>query len=162
MSNRNGYELIEKIFREEYDGMKRFAIRNGVSEDLAHDIVQKVFEDGLRKADSLAVHINPVGWMYKAVLYAVKKERKKSYRNDIQFSALEVELEARVDTYFNSSIEPYFPKWMKEKDKELLLLAIEEEWDYSQLAEYYGIKEATCRKRFSRIIEALRKEMNIK
>ena len=151
-------ELIEKLYTE-YPKMVKVLIRDGVPELLVDDLIQSVFEDAVRKADKLIDHPNPVGWLYIALSIAVKVEMRQPHRSDISLSSLENVLATREDTYFNASIEPYLPKNMRKKDKEFLLHAIDDDWSYKQLSQYYNIREDACRKRFSRLIAALREDM---
>ena len=48
--------------------------------------------------------------------------------------------------------ELMLPKELSSYDKEMLILRLDKQWSYEQIADYRGITQAACRKQMSRAV----------
>ena len=144
--------LITQLAETHSAHMVQLTFRRVGDEQLAMDIVQETFLTACFRADVLARHVNPAGWLYQTLNYLTRREKVKHDR-ELSFQDLKAVLPSPESSL---PLEAYLPKSLSPEDRELLVMRLEEERSYREIAELRGIKESACRKQMSRAIQRCR------
>lgn len=157
MSGGNGAS-IEELHRRYYAGLLLLAFRLVGERGLAEDLVQETYLTAFLKRRELTGHPNPAGWLYRTLYFKAERELGKSYRTELLFASPE-SLPRRSLPPEEPPLLEALPAGLTEEERELLTLRFEKGWDYASLADRWGITEAACRKRLSRLLKKCRAAM---
>lgn len=115
--------------------------------ELACDIAQDTFKTGIEKKAELEGHPNLAGWLYVTAYNKLKNELSRMrIQNEVSIEALE------MTEYFESfeRLEYVLPKELSDSEKEIIIMRIEKQLDYPEIARIRGITENAARLKFSR------------
>lgn len=137
--------------------MAEMAYRYTGDSGLADDLVQEVFLLAAAKMDEVYLHPNAPGWLYQALHNLIKNEMKRAYHHrEIPLEEVEGQPD-EIGPGLPLPISALLPEGLSDKEKELILLRVEDRLSYSEIAELKGLRESTCRKNVSRAIQECRK-----
>lgn len=147
--NGKQHEFIVSLHNECFGRMKSYAYRRTGDERLAEECVQETFLIGIIKIEELSNHEKPDAWLLKTLYYVTLREMDRAYRKaerplDDVMNLLYYEDEIPLEFVLLKELSP--------DDKELLILRIEKQWSYEQIAEHRGISQVACRKQMSRAL----------
>ncbi len=148
-------EVIAQLHRTYYRTLLKMAYRFIGDPSLAEDVVQEAFTIAMLKCEQIAEYDSPIGWFYKAIPKIALRENEKAYHKDYPLEDMKeffcnryMEIEDPLEFSLPNSLTDEEKKWMKQ--------VYGSEVPYSILAEKYGMTEAACRKRTSRILKKCR------
>ena len=144
--------LIAQLAKHHSAHMIQLTYRRTGDEQQAQDIVQETFLTACCRAEVLADHVNPAGWLYQVLNFLTRREREKHKR---EFCCEEP---AAVFPSPESSLplECYLPNTLSPQDRELLVMRLQDDLSYQEIAERRGITEAACRQQMSRAVHRCR------
>ena len=148
-------KLLEWDYTEKHDYLVRKAMRFTGDEQLAWEVVHESYIRALEKADEFLNSPKPIGWLVKTIYFVALDEMDRAYHTEVQIPDLGVLNSMRAKDPDEEPLDHILPKNMRDRDKELLCLRIEQEWSYEQLSEQFGMKQEACRKRVSRLLKSL-------
>ena len=142
------------------------ALRQVSSPDLARDVVQSVFTDLARNAQSLTRtptgNSSLLGWLYRSTRFAalnqLRDDRRRQVRERQAMEYLEPASETATDW---ECVHPLLEEAMSDlsdEDREALLLRFFTNRDFHAVGESLGVSDDTAQKRVSRALEKLRAE----
>ena len=150
MDTKQKQAFLKELYENNHKWVLVLAYQKTKDRETAQDIAQEVFLTAQEKIDDVINSKNPPGWLYKATIFKVMHERRKAYHREVPLETLALHGCDVYEEQYNR-LEHILPKELKERDKELLTLRHEEQWEYDQLAEYLGITQDNCRQRMSRL-----------
>ena len=83
--------LITQLAETHSAHMVQLTFRRVVDEQLAMDIVQETFLTACFRADVLARHVNPAGWLYQTLNYLTRREKVKYDREYVENLSLKMD-----------------------------------------------------------------------
>ncbi len=168
MSDDNDDWLIEGLFRDYYDRMLNYAFRMTGNRDEAEDLLSYVFMTLAEEIRRGRTPANPSAWMYRCVgNRAISLNR----RTMVRFSAIGEVWSWLTKTHAANQDRSTSEEMatvrqallrLRDKDREVIILRYDEEFDFKAIAEILGISETGVRARLSRAMGRLRKEMEVK
>lgn len=138
-----GKRLIELAYRYTGDA------------ELAKDIFQTAMLTACRKIEIVQAHENVGGWLYKTVGNLACREMKKAHHRETSLEPETVEGLSGIELPLDFSL----PDGLRPPEREILLLRVEQELSYGQIAEIKGLKESACRQQMSRAVRKCRQLM---
>jgi RNA polymerase sigma factor (sigma-70 family) len=153
----------EEAFAELVRGYERLvlaaALRRTGDAELARDVAQQVFATLAAKARLLTGRKNLAGWLYCAANHIAMRAACREARLRRKQEALG----ESVDTHPRTAAEwPLIEEALAAlaaKERESLILHYFQDLSYPQIATLLGIEEAAARKRVSRALQQLEKQM---
>lgn len=149
-------EFIKTLMEEHATSMVWLAFRRTDNSQLSEDLVQETFLTACCKPDQIYNHPNPAGWLYKVLNRLTMRELDKAYRT-AEVPLLEEDPSGQTE--IELPMEHYLPSGLSDGERELILMRVDRGLSFAELAEYYGITEAACRQRVSRVIRKCRSLM---
>lgn len=143
-------KLFEKLVTENEKLLVQYITRtDGCELNTAKDIAQEVFITAWINIEKLNEHPNPVGWIFKTAGHIVRREMDRAYhvaeqsKEDVDFiGASDVDL----------PMEHFLPKGLNKTECDIILLRLEGALSFELIAEKLGMRDAACRKQYSRAI----------
>lgn len=151
-------QMIEGLFRGEYEDMVEFAQHILGDINLADVAVQEAFIIALRKPDKLCGSPNPVGWLYntvKNIIMHIERDRIIFLKRNVSLSEIQDKLSHYEDTYSEVNLEI-----QKSKEWQLLTQFYVEGYSIRELADKYNISEEACKTRLKRARDKLRNKLS--
>ena len=139
--------FFEDLYRAHYGMMYQVALRVVKNPAKAADVVSDAFLILILKISAVMEHEEPVKWLYTVLKNCALGEYRKSKTHK------EVSLE---DTDIGSveqefiPIPDMLPQGLTAEEREILLLRLQEDLDYAEIAARLQLSESACRMRFSR------------
>lgn len=117
------------------------------------EVLLETWEILLDKIDEVETYENPQGWIVGVAKNVMKRHiEEKSSREKRETDILEaVNIQAKEVAEEDSRIYEEFSKILEPEQIEMLKFRYYYRAEYGEIAKYYNIKEATCRKRMERI-----------
>lgn len=147
--NRKQHELIVSLHNDCFERMRSIVYRKTGDICLAEEIAQETFLVAIIKVDDLMGHEKPEGWLFKTLNNIILREMDRVYRRT------ECPLDGAMELLYHEDDIPFelmLPKELSSYDKEMLILRLDKQWSYEQIADYRGITQAACRKQMSRAV----------
>lgn len=148
-------ELITKLFEENGKRLSQLAYRHTGSAELAEDLLQETMLVACMKAEALLHHENQRGWLTKTIWNLATREMKKAYHSELSLELDYLSGETQIDL----PMEFYFPPGLSDSYREIILMRLEREMTYAEIAEERGISEDAARQQVSRAIRKCRELM---
>lgn len=143
---RDQREIIHAAFLEYSKLLVQHAMRYIYDDRIAERLVQDTFLIACEKPDEFCTHEKPLAWLFTVLNFQIKKEKQRSYHQEKVYHD---ELDYRAATE-EDPLEFSLPADLDADERELLILRIEKQWSFAQIAEYKGIREDACRQKFQR------------
>ncbi len=139
--------LIEALYQEHHDSMRRVAQKILKDPEAAADAVSQAFLIAILKLDTVAECQDPAKWLF----HVLKNTALDEYRRRCRQSAAPLEEIAEVAARSELvSFQELLPQGLTEEEREILCLRIERQMDYARLARHFGLSAGACRMKFSR------------
>jgi RNA polymerase sigma factor (sigma-70 family) len=140
------------------------ALRQVESPDAAADIVQGVFLDLARKADSvgaqLEAHASLAGWLHRGTRYAalnhLRANRRRITNERQAMEQLVTDSEPSPDWEVIRPVLDEALDSLEDADREAVLMRYFQQRDFRTVGEALGVNDDTAQKRVSRALERLR------
>ncbi|MBQ4051229.1 MAG: sigma-70 family RNA polymerase sigma factor [Oscillospiraceae bacterium] len=157
--NNEQHQFLEDLVLTHERSMAALATRLTGDDHLAKDLVQEVFLVAISKVDKLIFHPNPRGWLYTTLYHIVSREMSLA-RHALEFFPDEETRPFEIP-FFDPGfkLREIIPAELSETDREVLIDRFEEQLEYEEMAEKYGITENACRLRLFRAIKRCREAM---
>lgn len=153
-------KFLKELMEAAYEKVYIFIDRRQTDKGLVEDVVQETFLEAYKKAEVLAEHPNPLGWLY---LTARNKMLSLSgSRKDLCFfeDGEEAYLNrAKMDDakYGEVELEESIKAVVSEKDYQMLCDYYLNGYNSGELAGKYGVERGSLRMQVSRLKKKLRK-----
>lgn len=153
-------KFLKELMEAAYEKVYIFIDRRQTDKGLVEDVVQETFLEAYKKAEVLAEHPNPLGWLY---LTARNKMLSLSgSRKDLCFfeDGEEAYLNrAKMDDakYGEVELEESIKAVISEKDYQMLCDYYLNGYNSGELAGKYGVERGSLRMQVSRLKKKLRK-----
>src|SRR5678816_548394 len=135
------------------------ALRRTGDAEMARDVAQQVFAMLAARARLLIGRRNIAGWLYRVASYvgarAVRAERRRTAAHE-QLRAVESSASQMDESW--PQVEEAITS-LKTTDRESLVLHYFQDLSYPEMAAIVGIAEPAARKRVSRALQALEKQL---
>ena len=148
-------QFITGLVEKYGEGLTKMACRYTRSTDMAEDLVQETMLIACCKVEALTMHGNKAGWLYKTLWNLAAREMSKAYHGEVPLNPNIAKGKSGVDL----PMEFYLPRGLKDKEREIILMRIDDGMSYAQIAAVKGITESACRQQLSRGIQKCRKLM---
>lgn len=145
-------ELIARLFSKNGKRLSQLVYRYTGSTELAEDLIQETMLIACMKIDVLAEHENQEGWLAKTLWNLSKREMSKAYHSEVP---LELEY-IRGNYKMDLSMDLFLPSELNDKEKEIILMRIDQGMSYTEIAAKKGLSEDACRQQLSRAIRKCR------
>lgn len=148
---------IERLYRESYTALYRYAMNVLDNPSLAEEAVQDAFRIACTKPKDLLNSENPRGWLMNALKYVLQNVQRSSARlNSMMASLFTTE---PVMTAPQESVEFHVmcEQVLGAEDYRLLRMVTVYQCSMLEAAKELGIPLETCRKRFYRARKKLKK-----
>ncbi len=142
--NMHGRQLVELAYR--YTG----------NEELAKDLVQETWLTAWYKIDFVIQHENPTGWLYKTFWNLTRREISKAHYSDCHLDP-----ELLGDDDVGLPTDCYLPKGLNERERKIILMRIDRQLSYAEIAETQGITQTACRQQVSRAFRKCKKLLEL-
>ena len=154
MVNADRESLFEEIYQRNKNNLLRSAYRTARNKEDAEDIVEEIFLRFLQKWDAGIVE-DPDRYLF-GILSRVSLNyiSRQKHRNGIPLEYVEEVIAAPPA---EGKLEDILPFDIAGTDREILILRLEQNLSYAQIAKMLGISEISCRSRFFRAKTRLRK-----
>jgi len=149
----NPQDRFRQLFQDNFRALARYAIRRGLSEHEADDLIGSIFEVVWRRIDDVPVGEEGVLWLYGVAFNQLRNARRSSRRVGRLTSRLSVTTsmpapldpeDISVETILNAM------KSLSDDDREVLLLFVGEGLAAVQVGTVLGCTETTARSRLFR------------
>ncbi|MDR0445430.1 MAG: sigma-70 family RNA polymerase sigma factor [Oscillospiraceae bacterium] len=153
-------DLVERLYRECYEELCRYAQQKLNRRDRAEELAQDAFVVAVRRRDELPELLNPVAWMYGVMRKLILREcidRSVIAANTIPLA----ELSAKHEPYYTENMDLYdtyedfaaysdLPDNLSESDRKLLYDVYIDGYSLREVAAVLDITYEACRKRLER------------
>ena len=139
-------DLIAQLAEHHGAHMVQLTYRRTGDEQQAQDIVQETFLTACCRAEVLAAHVNPAGWLYQVLTFLTRRKQEK-YKRELHCEAPPAVFPSPESSL---PLECYLPNTLSPQDRELLVMRLQDDLSYQEIAERRGITEAACRQQMSR------------
>ena len=147
MVNADRESLFEEIYQRNKNNLLRSAYRTARNKEDAEDIVEETFLRFLQKWDAGIVE-DPDRYLF-GILSRVSLNyiSRQKHRNGIPLEYVEEVIAAPPA---EEKLEDILPFDIAGTDRDILILRLEQNLSYAQIAKMLGISEISCRSRFFR------------
>ena len=160
--SKSEYQLLEQLYRAYYHQLFLYARAILRHDQLAEEAVQDTFHIACGKMDNLCCSENPAGWLVQTLKHVLKNmERCRSslyssmHRSDPYNDTV---LGAERD---QEDLELLYGGILTREEFHLLKRVAVDDYSFLEAAEELGISVETCRKRFHRAKEKMRKNIQV-
>lgn len=152
--NTNRDSLFEEIYQRNKNNLLRSAYRTARNMEDAEDIVEETFLIFLQKWEAGVVE-SPDKYLF-GILSRVSLNyiNRQKHRNCIPLQYVEEVIAAPPA---EEKLEDILPSDVAGMDRDILILRLEQNLSYAQIAKMLGISEISCRSRFFRAKTRLKK-----
>ena len=152
--NTNRDSLFEEIYQRNKNNLLRSAYRTARNKEDAEDILEETFLIFLQKWEAGVVE-SPDKYLF-GILSRVSLNyiNRQKHRNCIPLQYIEEVIAAPPA---EEKLEDILPSDVAGMDRDILILRLEQNLSYAQIAKMLGISEISCRSRFFRAKTRLRK-----
>ena len=152
--NTNRNSLFEEIYQRNKNNLLRSAYRTARNKEDAEDIVEETFLIFLQKWEAGVVE-SPDKYLF-GILSRVSLNyiNRQKHRNCIPLQYIEEVIAAPPA---EEKLEDILPSDVAGMDRDILILRLEQNLSYAQIAKMLGISEISCRSRFFRAKTRLKK-----
>lgn len=152
--NTNRDSLFEEIYQRNKNNLLRSAYRTARNKEDAEDIVEETFLIFLQKWEAGVVE-SPDKYLF-GILSRVSLNyiNRQKHRNCIPLQYIEEVIAAPPA---EEKLEDILPSDVAGMDRDILILRLEQNLSYAQIAKMLGISEISCRSRFFRAKTRLKK-----
>lgn len=152
--NTNRDSLFEEIYQRNKNNLLRGAYRTARNKEDAEDIVEETFLLFLQKWEAGVVE-SPDKYLF-GILSRVSLNyiNRQKHRNCIPLQYIEEVIAAPPA---EEKLEDILPSDVAGMDRDILILRLEQNLSYAQIARMLGISEIRCRSRFFRAKKRLKK-----
>lgn len=144
--------MITRLAQENGKRLAQLAYRLTGNADLAEDLVQEALLTACIKVDLLVSHENQRGWLSKTLWNLAVREMRKSYHSELPLMPEHIGGEGDIAL----PMECYLPVGLEEKEREIILMRIDQGMSYAEIAEERGLSEEACRQQLSRAVRKCR------
>lgn len=144
--------FICRLCKEHAEKMYWLSVRRTGDHTLSQDLVQEVFLTACSKANIVCAHENPAGWLYNALRKLTLRELDKSYHQDILISDSILSVTSEADD-IQLPLEAYLPHGLTDRERTLIVMRLEQNKPYSEIAEVLDIPVDSCRVMYSRALK---------
>lgn len=148
-------ELITKWVEEYGEQLTRMAYRLIGDAESAKDLVQETMLTACCKIAVFSAHTNQKGWLQKTLWNLALRERSKAYRREVSLEAEHIEGLSGIAL----PMAHYLPSGLNEKEREIILMRLDRQMSYAEIAEIKGLSEQACRQQLSRAIRKCKELM---
>lgn len=145
-------DLIVRLVEEHGEKLMQAALRYTGNMNLAEDLVQETMLTACCKITTLIEHENLKGWLYKTLWNLATREMNKAYHSEVPLNMDYIEGSSGIEL----PMEYFLPKGLDDKEREIILMRIDREMCYAEIAEAKGMKESACRQQLSRAVRKCR------
>ena len=141
-------QLVETLYREHFKKLVEKARRSGCSLDYAEDIVQEVFRIAMEKAAELYASENRIGWL----VITLHNRIGQNFRAMQYAQRLKAEMVKLHNDRYEDHLDPkdIYHGLVSDEDLDILVRFRVEGRPIQSIADHYGIKYETCKKRLQR------------
>ena len=152
--NTNRDSLFEEIYQRNKNNLLRSAYRTARNKEDAEDILEETFLIFLQKWEAGVVE-SPDKYLF-GILSRVSLNyiNRQKHRNCIPLQYIEEVIAAPPA---EEKLEDILPSDVAGMDRDILILRLEQNLSYAQIAKMLGISEISCRSRFFRAKTRLKK-----
>lgn len=145
-------ELIDKLYKENYNNMLSMVRKDALCGSMAEDIVQDAFAEAVRKAEVLYTHENPGGWLMETAKYkAMSVHRRVQKRKLMETEEILLEIKRYEDDYGLVELHMVMDQVLNEHEMMLLHMFYYGGYSVRELAKREGITEGNFKVRMLRI-----------
>ena len=144
--------MIAALFKENGKRLSQLAYRHTGNIELAEDLVQETMLIACMKAETLLNHENQKGWLARTIWNLATREMSKAYHTELPLELDYIDGSASIDL----PMEFYIPPGLSDSYREMILMRIDREMTYAEIAEAKGITEDAARQQVSRAIRKCR------
>lgn len=147
--------MIVKLMEEYGNKLMQLASRYTGDIDLAEDLVQETMLIACYKVTTLKNHKNQKGWLYKTLWNLMTREMSKAYHREVALDVDYIEGNSGIDL----PMEYFLPRGLEHKEREIILMRIDRDMSYAEIAEMKGLTQDACRQQLSRAVRRCRELM---
>jgi RNA polymerase sigma-70 factor (ECF subfamily) len=156
------YQLIEQLYRTYYHQLFLYARAILRHDQLAEEAVQDTFHIACGKIADLRRSENSAGWLVQTLKYVLKNmERCRSSLYSSMQQSLPYEEALLGEGRDEESLELLYGGILTREEFHLLKRVAVDGFSFLEAAEELGITVETCRKRFHRAKEKMRKNIQL-
>ena len=157
------HKFIEELYLENYSKLYHYANTILDNPEASENLVNDTFIDALRKADCLAEHEKPIGWLMQALKLNIKNYRSKLAKQPLTVPLCEVEASLAAGTASEEGFDlSDCASSLSEQEYRMLTLYYEEGYSHNDLAQEFGISVSASQKRLERIKQHLKQTLHEK
>lgn len=149
-------EFIKTLMEKHASTMVQLVYRRTLDQQLSEDLVQETFLTACCKPEKLYSHPKPVAWLYDVLNKLTMRELDKAYHT-AELPMVEENLAGAVE--MDLPMEFYLPAGLSSREREMILMRVERNLSFSEIAEHHGVSEIACRQRVSRAMRKCRSLM---
>lgn len=146
-------EFLSALIEKCAASMVQLTYRRVGSRELAEDLVQETFLTACCKSDQVCTHENPVAWLYNTLNKLTIREMSRAYRSS-ETALPEEDPVGEADIALPMGY--FLPQGLSGKDRELILMRLEQGLSFAEIAERLGVLEPACRQQMSRAMRKCR------
>lgn len=147
-------ERLTELHREHFSKIVSLLYRKCGDMEISRDITQDTFKTALEKKALLKNHPNLAGWLYITAYNKLKNEmKKKRLHSEVPLE----EVEALCCEYNFNELEYSLPRELSADERDIIILRLEKQCGYREIAEMRGISEEAARQQFSRAFRKCKK-----
>lgn len=146
-------EFLSALIKKCAAPMVQLTYRRVGNRELAEDLVQEAFLTACSKPDLVCKHENPTAWLYNTLNKLTLREMSRAYHSSE--TALP-EDDPMGDMDVALSMGHFLPQGLSDKERELILMRLEQGLSYTEIAERLGVLEPACRQQMSRAMRKCR------
>lgn len=150
---REQMEFIKLLMEKHSQHMIQLTCRRTCDHQLAEDLVQETFLTACCKPDQVCSHTNPKEWLYNTLNKLTMRELDRAY-HAAEVCELDNDLVGLTGVHL--PMEYHLPAGLTARERELILMRVEDGLSYEEIAEHFGVSEAACRQRVSRAMRKCR------
>lgn len=151
-------KILNRIYAETYQNLRRFVERRSMSPDFVEDILQEVYLEIYLHIEDLITHENYMGWIYKTADNKVKK-LNSVYRSFLSHETGLGEETARITHDYEFIELERYRKALREDEYHLLMMKYGSGYTYKDIAKITGNSVSGSKMKLFRIVKKLRKNI---
>lgn len=150
-------QQIERLYRETYTTLYRYAMNALGNPSLAEEAVQEAFRIACAKPENLLISENPKGWLMNALKLVLQNNRRSAARLSSMMASLYTTSVVTTTPQDGVELCVMCEQALGEADYRLLRMVAFGQYSMLEAAKELGIPLEVCRKRFYRAKQKLKK-----